>query len=409
MNQIITPPRPSFTGPLTHRSPELADLLAFIAAGAAERDRERIHPLDVFDLIRSARLGALRLQAADGGPGATLRELFEVVIALAAADPNIAHSLRNHYAFVERFSLSRTVLHRAKWAGIVAEGAIVALASTELGSARVGASPFATKLRRDGDGFRLSGTKYYSTGTLYADYVQVRAAGPDDEVLTAIIPTTRSGVERIDDWDGAGQRLTGSGTTHFDDVRVEADEVEPDSLTAGYGVPHSNSVAQLLVTATVAGILRNVETDAVALLASRKDRHFYFAQTERVADDPLLQEIVGRISADAFAAEAVILAAADAHEAVFQARARGEPDAALAHAASVAAAKAKLVVDELTIRDAGHIFDVAGASATRRAKNLDRHWRNARTLASHNPAALKARALGDYALHGTQLPEKGFF
>ncbi len=409
VNQIASPPRPAFSGPLTHRSPELKELFAFIAAGAAERDRERIHPYDVFELVRSARLGALRLRREDGGAGSTLRELFEVVIALAAADPNIAHSLRNHYAFVERFPLSRQVAHGRKWADIIASGAIVGLASTELTSARVGASPFATKLVPDRDGFRLTGTKYYSTGTLYADYVQVRAAGPDDAVVTAIIPTTREGVERIDDWDGAGQRLTGSGTTYFHDVRVEADEIEPDSPSTGYGVPHSNSVAQLLVTATVAGILRNVLTDAVALLGSRKDRHFYFAQTERVADDPLLQEIIGHISASAYTAEVLILAAADAHDAVFQARERGEPDAELAHAASVAASKAKLIVDDLTIRGASQLFDVAGASATRRAKNLDRHWRNARTLASHNPVSLKARALGEYELHGTQLPSKGFF
>lgn len=409
MNQIASPPRPTFSGPLSHHSPELKDLLAFIAAGAAERDRERIHPYEVFDLIRSARLGALRLRPEDGGPGASLRELFEVVIALAAADPNIAHSLRNHYAFVERYPLSRRSSHRKKWADVIASGTIVGLASTELTSPRVGASPFETKLVPEGDGFRLTGTKYYSTGTLYADYVQVRAAGPDDAVLTAIIPTTREGIERIDDWDGAGQRLTGSGTTHFHNVRVEADEIEPDSLTTGYGVPHSNSVAQLLVTATIAGILRNILTDSVALLNSRKDRHFYFAQTERVADDPLLQQIIGQLSANAYAAEVLILAAADAHEVVFQARERGEPDAELAHQASLAASKAKLIVDDLTIRGGSQLFDVAGASATRRAKNLDRHWRNARTLASHNPAALKARAIGDYELHGTWLPEKGFF
>ncbi len=68
MNQIASPPRPTFSGPLSHHSPELKDLLAFIAAGAAERDRERIHPYEVFDLIRSARLGALRLRKEDGGP-----------------------------------------------------------------------------------------------------------------------------------------------------------------------------------------------------------------------------------------------------------------------------------------------------------------------------------------------------
>lgn len=31
---------------------------------------------------------------------------------------------------------------------------------------------------------------------------------------------------------------------------------------------------------------------------------------------------------------------------------------------------------------------------------LDRHWRNARTLASHNPRVYKARILGDWLING---------
>ena len=45
-----------------------------------------------------------------------------------------------------------------------------------------------------------------------------------------------------------------------------------------------------------------------------------------------------------------------------------------------------------------------GASATSTAKGLDRHWRNAQTVATHNPIAFRARALGDYLINGT-LPE----
>jgi alkylation response protein AidB-like acyl-CoA dehydrogenase len=68
-----------------------------------------------------------------------------------------------------------------------------------------------------------------------------------------------------------------------------------------------------------------------------------------------------------------------------------------------------VVVDELTIRSGSQLFDAGGASATKKADNLDRHWRNARTLASHNPDTHKARAIGDYAINGTPLPAKGFF
>ena len=37
------------------------------------------------------------------------------------------------------------------------------------------------------------------------------------------------------------------------------------------------------------------------------------------------------------------------------------------------------------------------ASATLRPQGLDRFWRNARTLASHNPRIYKDRIVGDFA------------
>lgn len=397
---------------LESAKPDFTDLFTWIRSGAADRDHGRILPFDVIRRIRESRLGALRLPRAIGGFGVSTRELFQVVIELAAADPNVAHILRNHLAFVDRFTLPAGASDAAlRWLPDIAAGAIVGLAMTEQGAGKVGGgvSVYATTLTPDGDGYRLNGRKFYSTGALFSDILLVRATGADGKNLSVLFPTARDGVELVDDWDGAGQRLTGSGTTILHNVRIEAEEVLPDLPGAGFGLPYSNTLAQLLVTAIVAGILRNVAGDASDLVRSRRDRNFYYSSAERPEDDPLLQEIVGRIGADAWTAETLILAAADAHDALSDARVRGEPDEALAHHAAVLSSRAKLVVDELALRSATRLFDVGGASATQRAKNLDRHWRNARTLASHNPSTLKAQALGAWELTGTPLPKLGFF
>ena len=55
------------------------------------------------------------------------------------------------------------------------------------------------------------------------------------------------------------------------------------------------------------------------------------------------------------------------------------------------------------------IFDTGGASATSDKLNLSRHWRNARTIANHNPLAYKARATGDFAVNGSVPPRSGYF
>ena len=92
------------------------------------------------------------------------------------------------------------------------------------------------------------------------------------------------------------------------------------------------------------------------------------------------------------------------------AKAQGEDaETAAALAASLSASKAKLIVDDLALRSATLLFEVGGASTTKKSANLDRHWRNARTLSSHNPNPFKARAIGNYEINGTPPPTKGFF
>ena len=90
----------------------------------------------------------------------------------------------------------------------------------------------------------------------------------------------------------------------------------------------------------------------------------------------------------------MVLAAADVQDRIGAAREQGLPSEDLLREGALLAAKAKVIVDDLAIRSASSIYDAGGASSTIRSTNLDRHWRNARTLASHNPTAYKARSIG---------------
>ena len=61
--------------------------------------------------------------------------------------------------------------------------------------------------------------------------------------------------------------------------------------------------------------------------------------------------------------------------------------------------QAQQVILPLVLEATSLLFEVGGASATSQVRRLDRHWRNARTLASHNPAIYRERALGDFYLN----------
>jgi alkylation response protein AidB-like acyl-CoA dehydrogenase len=220
------------SGPVRLGSPELNALLARIAEGASERERDRTPPYEQIKWIRDAGLGRLRIPVEEGGAGASLREFFQVLIDLAAADSNVAHILRAHFWFVEQQLQSKPSESRSRWLALVKQGKIFGNVTSEQSGQKVGLF-FETKLtpNANGIGYRINGQKYYSTGSLYSDWIQIYASTPAGTIAGATIPVDREGLTIKDDWDGFGQRLTGTGTTILDDVYAGPEEV------ADYGSP----------------------------------------------------------------------------------------------------------------------------------------------------------------------------
>lgn len=391
-------------------SPEFAVLLAQIAAGARDRDLADENPFDQVVALKRAGFGTLRLPEALGGAGLTVPQLFSTIIDVAAADPIVAHIFRTHFWFVEE--RLRTIDDPAsrRWLDKVVDGKIFGNAFSEKGSLSVGSLVFNTRLLPDGrGGYRLTGEKYYSTGTLFSDYLTVTATTDHDSVATVVVPTDRQGVGVVDDWDGFGQRRTGTGTTTFTDVAVSADEVLTDSPYDAEPVPTVQYASlQLFIHAVVAGILQNVVEDGVALLESR-ERNFSHAVAERPTDDPLLQRQLGELASTAYVARAAVLDAAATIGAATDSAVDGVPDATLAQEAQLAVAKVKVHLDRVAPDAATRLLELGGASAASRKRNLDRHWRNIRTITLHNPVAYKAKVLGENLLHGTPVPANAYF
>ncbi|MBF5010805.1 acyl-CoA dehydrogenase family protein [Burkholderia pseudomultivorans] len=379
-----------------------------IGADAAQREARRELPFDGFALFRLSALGVLRLPAEWGGLGGSLVDLFDVIATLAAADSNLAHALRIHYDMIETLRLSpRTPFNEIQLERALA-GAIFGGASTERGTSRPGENTVV--LRRDGDDYRVTGRKYYSTGTAFADYARINVEDEQGGTVAAIIPVARDGVRVLDDWDGMGQRMTASGSLLLEDVRVFADEVVARDGGTLVG-RHCGALRQLHLVATGAGIVRNVVADARRyVLAHGRPALHSPASTAR--DDHFVQQIVGELSAHSHAIDALVRDNARALDRSADAIAAGDDDAdARVLDSALATARAQLIVSRLALHAAERLFEVGGASATSRAHNFDRHWRNLRTIFSHNPLLHKARVIGDYTLNGvtTHLTEGRVF
>jgi alkylation response protein AidB-like acyl-CoA dehydrogenase len=397
--------------PLLVDSLDIEQVIQQIAADARQRRAEGGgKPTRALELVRRYKLGAVRVPREAGGGGYTKRDLYELVIRLAEADPDVPHILRVHWGFVEdRWARRDRNARENGWVEKIVGGALFGGAGSELSDKAIGTYSQDTKIIKAGDGYRLTGRKFYSTGTLYSDYVRVSADNEQGENVTAIIPIDRQGVVHVDDWDGIGQVETGSGTTIFDNVLVFEDELLPPRRWSGDGGQPGGAQPQLILHAIAAGILRALTADAVEALKARR-RTYSWAAAEQPTNDPQLLQIVGAISSTAFVVEAAVLAAADAQDraAAFY-FANGYVSDDLEHEASLRAAQVKVATEDLALRAAGDVYGVGGASAVRASTHLDRHWRNLRTLFSHNPTVYKARAIGDLVVNGNHLPTVGFF
>lgn len=90
-------------------------LLPEIAAGAAERERKRELPYALVRRIAEAGLLTWRIPKAQGGPGASVRDVIRFVIDLAAADSNVAQALRPNFGTVDSLLYGGTEAEQRRW------------------------------------------------------------------------------------------------------------------------------------------------------------------------------------------------------------------------------------------------------------------------------------------------------
>ncbi|MFF7710956.1 acyl-CoA dehydrogenase family protein [Pseudomonas sp. NPDC007930] len=382
----------------------LADAEGFaaeLARGAAQRDRERQLPFEAFAQFRALRLGTLHIPRAFGGAGGDWAHVAQLFISLARGDSNVAQALLSHFVFIERLRLMGSAEQQRAYLPAVAEGVLLGGAAAERGSGYRG--EVRTTLLRDGAGYRLHGTKHYCTGALFADVLKVRAVDEAGELVAALVPATRAGIRRLDDWDGMGQRCTASGTTLFEQVWVAPTEVLRLQPWLGQR-NHAGASAQIIHCAIDAGIALGA-LDAALAWARRGIRAVKESGQARAQQDPFVLRSLGAMACQARAAEALTLDAGERLAEAAAARFGGSAQApVLALQASLAVAAAKAVTTQACLALSQALFDVGGAATTMASHGHDRHWRNARTHTTHDPVAYKYRALGNAWLHGAEPP-----
>lgn len=370
-------------------------LAAEFKLGAAERDRHRILPWQELERYTASGLGAITIPKEYGGLGASYETLAQVFVTICAADPSLGQIPQNHFALIQNLQDTATAAQQKRWFADVLAGYRLGNAGPEKKAKAATVAAATARVARDAKGqLRVSGTRFYSTGSLYSHWVPFRAVDEQDRFVQVWVRRDAPGVKIIDDWDAFGQRTTASGSVHLDNVAVGDDDVVALYQVAN-PVNLSGPVSQLIQASIDQGIAQGAFEDALQYVRE-KTRAWMHSGVEHAWQDPYIIQEFGELKVELDAAHEVLLEAAK----LLDSFKNQEITEAISAQASVAVARAKILTTEAALNASERLLELAGSSSARAQHNLDRHWRNARVHTLHDPVRWKYHLLGNYLLNG---------
>jgi SfnB family sulfur acquisition oxidoreductase len=373
---------------------------ARFAEGDAQRDSDRELPYELMDELSESGLLAITVPKEYGGAGVNARTLGEVFTELSAGDSSLGQIPQNHFFFVNVLAHSASPGQLKFFYSELLLGKRFANALSERGTRT--AKDYAIGFERQPDGWwLLDGTKYYCTGSPFAHWIPVYANDADGRTHAAWVPADHPGVTVIDDWNGMGQRTTGSGTVRFEAVNVPDQHIvsvsaifEKTEIFGAFGQYLHACVDMGIAVAALRDGKRLIRTIA---------RPWWEAEVERASDEPSVIEKFGELALAVRGARALVHDAGDALDAAAAHPLTEESSAE----ASVAVAAARAAADAAALTVATEVFSLIGTRSADHSLNLSRHWRNARTHTLHDPRRWKIRHIGDWELNDVTPPRNG--
>jgi alkylation response protein AidB-like acyl-CoA dehydrogenase len=381
---------------------EIADqLAAAFAQTAVERDKRGGTAKIERDLLRASGLLNVTIPADLGGWGMEWPDTMKLIRVFARVDSSIAHLFGFQHLMLASISLygsraqteelfSETVRNKWFW-----------------GNALNPLDKRTSLTSRCGAGYLINGRKSFCSGAVDSDMLIASAIrSVDEKFMVAAIPSNRSGIRILDDWDAMGQRQTDSGTVEFSDVAAGQEEIlkTPGPL-GSIRASLRSCIAQLILSNIFLGIAEG---------ALEESRNYTLAQTrpwvastvESATEDPYVLANYGSFFVNLQAAQALTDIAGDSLQ-----RAWDSGDAITENQRGKCAldiATSKVTTSKVGLEITSRMFEVMGARAAAGPARIDRFWRNLRTHTLHDPVDYKIRELGDWVLNH-QLPRPSFY
>lgn len=371
----------------------LAQITAQLAETAEHYDVSGEFPHANFRLLHEHGLLGLTVPTDLGGGGADLVQALQAVSAVAKGEPSTALILVMQYIQHSRLQESKSwpkdlrVLV-AKQA--VQDGALINALRVEpdLGTPARGGLP-ATIARRTPQGWRISGSKIYSTGSHGLTWLSVWARSDDEDPLVGawLVHKDTPGIRIVEDWDHLGMRATSSHEVIFEDVLVP---LEHAVSVSRWSAPQPELDASgllwmsVLLSSVYDGIAHSARDWLVQWLEQRKPSNLGAA----LSTLPRFQEAVGHIDTLLFANQNLLQSAAQGL------------------VPTKNAAQIKYLVTGNALRAVELAIEATGNPGLSRSNPLQRHYRNAlcgRVHTPQNDAVLQGVGKSVFAARSTPL------
>jgi alkylation response protein AidB-like acyl-CoA dehydrogenase len=358
------------------------------AGRAGAHDRDGTFPVENVDDMKASGAMAACVPDALGGLGVrSLHDLAAGLNRLGRADGSTAIAVAMHLSAT--FNSARS-WYEATAAGksetaervafslrmVASDGLVLCLLGTEPGAMSFYCE---TELTPAEGGFRLNGSKTFSTLSPVADVLLVlaRVRRPDgDRLVLAPVLAGSAGIEPRDDWDALGMRASGSQSIAFRDVFVAAGS----EIDAGpWGGPSANglvgqSTGAHTLSAAFLGIAEAAHAVAVEIVRTRRKT----PSTGPLAERAAVQRVVAENEIDLVTCRATLeRSAALADSVVFERDGALPPIEELHHVMAEAQAM-KMHVQLRSIEIVDRALTLSGGSGYMSASPLSRYYRDVR-------------------------------
>ncbi|MFI6151999.1 acyl-CoA dehydrogenase family protein [Kitasatospora sp. NPDC051170] len=242
----------------------------------AQLDTRDEMPLPLYGRFAETGLANWWLPKESGGQGLPLADGVDLVNELAYGDAGVAFTLFISVLGTSIVSLYGSEELKERHLRPMAErgGYCATLGSEREAGSELGRT--STTAAREGDELVLSGEKFFSTNSGFADFLVVVARSAEDpsDHMAVVVPRDTPGLTVVRRWEMIGLRASGTYEVHFDGCRVPAaNRLEGNGLRL---LEIGLNASRILIATTALGIARRI-----------RDLCMEYAKTKRFRDGTL--------------------------------------------------------------------------------------------------------------------------